>query len=369
MGEDKTEKKKEDDDEDKEKKTDDESKKEDKESKEESTEESTEESKEEPKEESKEESKEEEEVQKEEDDSTKDDEDTKKVEAKKPKTKKRIHRIQLKVVPVVSAAQTVRRMTGKDSKDSSKRLRSMEAADDLRQKRDAEKNSLESFVFEIRSQVRDNEEELSKVSPSEEREKIIEDLEALEDWLYEDEEGGGANAELSVYQDKRKSMTNRVKAIFTRLVELEKRPKALQAARDVLISAKEIMLLWPKERPQITEEDTKEVNEVIDAITTWLDEKELEQKDKEDTDKPAYTSKEVSNKLQKLHSIVSRLLKKKRPAPEKPEKEKKKTKKMKRKAMTKRKRRRVLQRKKQLKKKKKKKKKVVKRVKRKQKKK
>jgi hypothetical protein len=68
-----------------------------------------------------------------------------------------------------------------------------------------------------------------------EREKIIEDLEALEDWLYEDEEGGGANAELSVYQDKRKSMTNRVKAIFTRLVELEKRPKALQAARDVLI--------------------------------------------------------------------------------------------------------------------------------------
>merc|ERR1712166_608124 len=146
--EDKTEKKKEDDDEDKEKKTDDESKKEDKESKEESTEES-----------------------KEKDDSTKDDEDTKKVEAKKPKTKKRIHRIQLKVVPVVSAAQTVRRMTGKDSKDSPKRLRSMEAADDLRQKRDAEKNSLESFVFEIRSQVRDNEEELSKVSPSEEREK------------------------------------------------------------------------------------------------------------------------------------------------------------------------------------------------------
>ena len=50
------------------------------------------------------------------------------MEAKKPKTKKRIHRIQLKVVPVVSAAQTVRRMTGKDSKDSSKRLRSMEAA-------------------------------------------------------------------------------------------------------------------------------------------------------------------------------------------------------------------------------------------------
>ena len=56
-------------------------------------------------------------------------------------------------------------MTAKDAKDASRRLRDMEAADELRQKRDAEKNSLESFVFEIRGQVRDNEEDLSKVSP------------------------------------------------------------------------------------------------------------------------------------------------------------------------------------------------------------
>ena len=40
----------------------------------------------------------------------------------------------------------------------------MDAADELRQLRDAEKNSLESFVFEMRGQIRDNEEEISKVS-------------------------------------------------------------------------------------------------------------------------------------------------------------------------------------------------------------
>jgi len=95
----------------------------------------------------------------------------------------------------------------------------------------------------------------------------------------------------------------------------------LKAARDVLVSTKEIMLLWPTERPHVSEEETKEVEEVAEAITEWLDEKEAEQKDKEDTDKPAFTSKEVSNKLQKLNSIVSRLLKKKRPETEKPKKE------------------------------------------------
>jgi len=245
----------------------------------------------------------------------------KKNNLKKKKTKKRIHRIQLNVVPVVSDAQSLHRMTIKQTNDASRRLRDMEAADELRQKRDAAKNSLESFVFELRGQVRDNEENLSKVSPDEEREKIMEDLEALEEWLYEDGEDGGSDAALSVYKEKRKGMKDRVTAIFTRLDELEKRPKAVKAARDVLKSSKEIMLLWPTERPQISEEETKEVEEVMESISTWLDEKEGEQKDKKDDETPAFTSREVSNKLSKLHKIVARLLKKKRPAPEKPKKD------------------------------------------------
>ena len=156
-----------------------------------------------------------------------------------------------------------------------------------------------------------------------EREKISEDLTLLEDWLYEDGEDGGANAELSVYQNKRTEMGDRVKAIFTRLIELEKRPKAVKAARDVLGSTKEIILLWSKERPQITEKETEEVTERVESITTWLDEKETEQEGKEDNVTPAFSSREVSNKMQTLHSLVSRLLKKQRPAPEKPKKVKK----------------------------------------------
>merc|ERR1711865_780158 len=250
-------------------------------------------------------------------------EEKKEDEVKKPKIKKRIHRIQLKVVPVMSPAQTVRRLSAKGSKTASRRLRDMEAADELRQKRDAEKNSLEGFVFELRNQMEENSEELSKVSTDDEREKISEDLTLLEDWLYEDGEYGGANAELSVYQNKRTEMGDRVKAIFTRLIELEKRPKAVKAARDVLGSTKEIILLWSKERPQITEKETEEVTERVESITTWLDEKETEQEGKEDNVTPAFSSREVSNKMQTLHSLVSRLLKKQRPAPEKPKKVKK----------------------------------------------
>ena len=133
--------------------------------------------------------------------------------------------------------------------------------------------------------------------------------------MYEDGEEGGANAELSVYKEKRKAMENRVKAIFLRLVELEARPKSVEAARAVIASSKNVMLLWPTERPQITAEDTKEVEEVIESVSTWLDEKEAEQKDRETTETPAFTSKEVSNKMTRLKNLVARLLKKQRPAP------------------------------------------------------
>ena len=143
----------------------------------------------------------------------------------------------------------------------------------------------------------------------------MEDLEALEDWLYEDGEDGGANAGLDVYKEKRKTMQNRVKAIFLRLVELEARPKSVEAARAVIAAAKETMLLWPAERPQLTAEDITEVEEVMTSVTTWLDEKEEEQKEKETTDTPAFTSKEVSNKMTRLKNLVARMLKKKRPAP------------------------------------------------------
>ena len=154
------------------------------------------------------------------------------------------------------------------------------------------------------------------MTQDEEREKIMEDLEALEDWLYEDGEDGGANAGLDVYKEKRKTMQNRVKAIFLRLVELEARPKSVEAARAVIASAKEVMLLWPAERPQLLAEDISEVEEVMASVATWLDEKEEEQKAKDTTDTPAFTSREVSNKMSRLNNLVARMLKKKRAAPQ-----------------------------------------------------
>lgn len=234
--------------------------------------------------------------------------------AKKPK--KRTHRRRLKVTPVSSDTRTVHRLTKKQKSSAVKRLQEMAAADLMRKKKEELKNALESYVFATRSRIREHEEELSEVSTDEEREKIMEDLEGIEDWLYED----GADAELTEYKKKRSDMDKRVDAIFSRQKELELRPKAIAGARAVLEAAGRILELWPTERPQVSEEEIKEVKEVAESVAKWLDEKEKEQAEKENTDEPAFTSGQVSNKMQRLKNLVARLLKKKRPAPKEPEK-------------------------------------------------
>merc|ERR1712146_758257 len=121
------------------------------------------------------------------------------------KPKKKIHRKELNFKYIAPNKEgTVLAMSADDKKKSMKVLEALQQADDERRARDSLKNTLESYVFSTRSKIREHEEDLEKVSTDEEREKIMEDLEGIEDWLYEDGEEGGANAPIDAYKNVRK---------------------------------------------------------------------------------------------------------------------------------------------------------------------
>merc|ERR1711871_1819174 len=102
-----------------------------------------------------------------------------------PKPKKKIHRKQLNFVYIAPNNEgTVLAMSEEQKKKSMKVFEELQQADDERRVRDSLKNTLESYVFSTRSKIREHEEDLEKVSTDEEREKIMEDLEGIEDWLY-----------------------------------------------------------------------------------------------------------------------------------------------------------------------------------------
>ena len=162
-----------------------------------------------------------------------------------PKPKKKIHRKELsfKYIPPNNEG-TVLAMSSEDKKTSMQRLKKLQEADDERRARDSLKNTLESYVFSTRSKIREHEEDLEKVSTDEEREKIMEDLEGIEDWLYEDGDEGGANAPIDAYKEKQKKMDERVNALFFRHAELEERPKSVETARIILEAAKHKTTSW-----------------------------------------------------------------------------------------------------------------------------
>lgn len=206
-------------------------------------------------------------------------------------------------------------MSTADFEKSRATIRALDEADAERKLRDGLKNELESYVFSTRSKIREAEEEVAKVSTEEEREKIMEDLEGIEDWLYEDGEEGGANAPVDAYKQKRKKMDDRVNAIFFRLAELEARPKAIEAARAILEAAKTKVEEWKTVRPQITEEDIKTTTLMVDEIAKWLEEKEAKQAELDSTADPAFSSLDVKKQIRPLSRLVSRMLSKKLPMP------------------------------------------------------
>ena len=236
-----------------------------------------------------------------------------------PKPKKKVHRrvLSFKFIQP-SSEKSVASMSKTDFESSRATIRALDEADAERKLRDGLKNDLESYVFSTRSKIREAEEEVSKVSTEEEREKIMEDLEGIEDWLYEDGEEGGANAPVDAYKQKRKKMDDRVNAIFFRLAELEARPKAIEAARAILEAAKTKVEEWKTARPQITEEDIKTTTLMVDEIAKWLEEKETKQAELDTTADPVFSSLDVKKQIRPLSRLVARMLSKKLPKPAAP---------------------------------------------------
>merc|ERR1711871_1889912 len=233
-----------------------------------------------------------------------------------PKPKKRVHRRTLKFVfiePTGDAA--VAALSSSELAASVAKLKALDDADAERKIRDGLKNDLETYVFSTRSKIREAEEEVSKVSTDEEREKIMEDLEAIEEWLYEDGEDGGANAPTDAYKQKMEKMDKRVNAIFHRLAELEARPKAIEAARAIMEAANSKIAEWPEARPQLSEEDVKSAKLMVEEIGKWLDEKEKKQAELATTDTPAFSSADVKKQIRPLSRLISSLLSRKLPAP------------------------------------------------------
>jgi hypothetical protein len=100
------------------------------------------------------------------------------------------------------------------------------------------------------------------------REKQVENLEKLEEWLYEE----GAEALYTVYHEKEKSLQGVFEKFSRRKVESEEREEFVQKIRKGVQKMQEKVDEWKSSKSWITEDETKDVTDKLTEFLKWFEE-------------------------------------------------------------------------------------------------
>jgi len=151
--------------------------------------------------------------------------------------------------------------------ESVKKLKALEARDQAKKALEKARNNLESFISENREKMED--EEVQKISTTEEREKIGKDLTDAYNWFDED----GWDADETTLKKKLKGLKEAVKEINARISEAKERPKAIEAMLQSLNMSNlfsTAMLAVPDAKEIYSEKDLKDLEKIQTDTKTWF---------------------------------------------------------------------------------------------------
>ncbi|CAB4005469.1 hypoxia up-regulated 1-like, partial [Paramuricea clavata] len=187
------------------------------------------------------------------------------------------------------------------------RLRNMKARDDAKIANARAKNSVESFLFETRDKLSDEEGET--LMTEEEREKLETVLSEVSDWL--DDEGLDTTED--VYKAKLKKLKEVSKDFYLRISELKNRPQALENLRRSLNLTGTFLkqIAGMKEKDEIfTNKDLEDVWKVLNETIEWLYTTEKKQNATKPSENPVLLVKDIIQKTGKLDRELMYLLNK-----------------------------------------------------------
>lgn len=194
-------------------------------------------------------------------------------------------------------------------RDEQSILKALTAADQLKKDIAVSKNNLESYVYKARGLLRDEVGEM--VTSEEEREGLIEALEAIEDWLYEQDE---ADDSVDKFVDKKADIQNQLKLVEHRAAEFEARPMAIEKCREVATSSEKWVSILSN-RSWVSESDTQGLRDRVSTFLTWVDDMEAKQAETPLTEPPVFNTSMAYSKLGSVIKAAQRLLGKKKPKP------------------------------------------------------
>jgi len=232
----------------------------------------------------------------------------------KPKTKKKkkIRRTDLKIDTVVVGSLPNDQLKGFTEKEAQ-----MANQDRVVEETGEARNALESYVLEMRSKVQD-EKELANYVKESDRDKFVEALTKVEDWLNED----GFDAQKSEYVSKLDELKKQGDPITHRKKEEGFRPERISALKSAIGRYHNFATSKDEKYAHIEDAEKKKVLKLANDTDQWLAQSLSKQDRVAKHEDPVLTSKSISDKLHELENANEPIVNKPKPKPkEEPKKE------------------------------------------------
>ncbi|PIA14692.1 heat shock protein 70 [Coemansia reversa NRRL 1564] len=189
--------------------------------------------------------------------------------------------------------------------------REMHDADELVGATEIAKNSLEEYIYDIRSKVEYDYKDF--VEPNEQKE-FLETLMSTEDWLYDE----GDDTTKDAYLERLAGLKAIGEPIAERYREDKERPIAARELRDAIVHWADRASSQEERYSHITPEERQKIFDRAEKIQEWLDEKLNKQSQKNKWEAPVVFANEIKKQREELVYFASPILSRPKPEP-KPE--------------------------------------------------
>ncbi|PXF40771.1 hypothetical protein BWQ96_09533 [Gracilariopsis chorda] len=177
-------------------------------------------------------------------------------------------------------------------------------------------NSLEAYVYDLRSRIGDYG-DLKDFGPDALRQELKTDLDGAENWIYSEE---GDEASKSAFVERKAALVNKANPIFFRKREFEERPTRIKALEIAIDLYKKILVPGVEEYAHIPDEKKTTAQKCLEGASLWLSQEMGKQsKLAKDVD-PVLTCELLNAKIGEVTSICKPIMETPKPKPKVEEK-------------------------------------------------
>lgn len=176
----------------------------------------------------------------------------------------------------------------------------MRANDQYIKDRSEAMNSLEAYVYDLRSRIDEYGGDLKEYGPSEVRTTLKTELDATEEWIYSEEADAASK---SAFIEKKNQLHEKAEPMIIRKREFEERPVRINVLDASIQAYKQVCVPGAEEYAHISDEDKEKVLKCVEGAAVWLKQEAGKQDALAKNVDPVLTCKALTDKLSEIDAL------------------------------------------------------------------